>query len=47
MIGISLNAIGLLLRSAFELSRWRGGRYRVIGPRIVDRVKVWVTRRLL
>jgi len=25
--------------SAFELSRWRGGRYRVVGPSIVARVR--------
>jgi hypothetical protein len=31
--------IPILYPSAFELSRWRGGRYRVVGPSIVVRVK--------
>ena len=48
MIGISLNAIGLLLRSAFELSRWRGGRYAwSAAPHVLTADSVWVTRRSL
>ena len=29
----------LITARAFELSRWRGGRYRVVGPSIVARVR--------
>src|ERR1700690_2782312 len=29
----------LVTASAFELSRWRGGRYRVVGPSIVAGVR--------
>ena len=32
-------ALGSITTSAFEPSRWRGGRYRVVGPSIVARVR--------